>query len=308
MGSDGSAAVRQAERRLFEGLGVEPVERMVDLATIGTTVRVIEVGEGSPVLFVHGVMTAGASWASLAAELSDFRCLLLDRPGCGLSATTNPPPRTLDAQRRLADEMVADVFDGLGVASGGVISNSLGGWYALRSVAAHPDRVTGMVGMGFQGGSRIERVPLMMRFPSPSWLTPRRARVNRPMVRQMLKTAGMAGAIESGAFDERALDWMVALLGGTDTVGNEMRDAPRPANLRGPVAEVAHTPALLAQVTPPVHLFWGTDDIFGGEGPARELADALPSATVEMVPGAGHAPWFDAPDAAAAAVRAHLRA
>ncbi|RPI09398.1 MAG: alpha/beta fold hydrolase, partial [Actinobacteria bacterium] len=106
---------RAAEQRLWRSLGVTPIERKVALTRTGITVRLQECGEGEPVLFVHGASNAGTSWASLAALLGGFRCLLLDRPGCGLS---DPLPQSLDDATRLAafaDDLVVDVLDALGV-------------------------------------------------------------------------------------------------------------------------------------------------------------------------------------------------
>jgi hypothetical protein len=45
---------RDAERRLWQGLGVQPSERFLRLARNAVTVRVQELGEGPPVVFVHG--------------------------------------------------------------------------------------------------------------------------------------------------------------------------------------------------------------------------------------------------------------
>ena len=62
-------ALADAEQRYFATLGIDPAERYVDLKRVGATVRVLEVGEGPPVLFVHGAMTAGGCWADLASLL-----------------------------------------------------------------------------------------------------------------------------------------------------------------------------------------------------------------------------------------------
>ncbi|GJM37024.1 MAG: 2-hydroxy-6-ketonona-2,4-dienedioic acid hydrolase [Acidimicrobiales bacterium] len=296
----------EAEQQYFDSLGIEPFERFVDLANVGARVRVLEIGTGSPVVFVHGGMVAGASWAGLAASLPDHRCILLDRPGCGGSDMPAGAFATIEEKERVADELLADLLDGLDLPSASVVSTSLGGWYSFRSAAAHPDRIDRIVAMGFQVGASIQAAPLIMRVPAPRWIPRFRPPVGRRMARSMLRQSGMKSAIDSGKFNEMMLTWMVSLLRTTDTMPNEMTTAPRPIGLRGPNAATMHSPELLARVTAPTHLFWGDDDLFGGETVAREFAAALPDASVEMVPGAGHAPWIDAPVAAADAVRRHL--
>lgn len=70
---------------------MQPVEHRVDLARLGINVRVMEVGEGPPAVFIHGATVAGPSWADLAARLPGVRCLLVDRPGCGRSEPLREP-------------------------------------------------------------------------------------------------------------------------------------------------------------------------------------------------------------------------
>lgn len=85
----------EVERALWSRYGIAPTERRVRLRA-GNEVRVQEIGTAPPVVFVHGVSVAGTSWLALAAALKDdFRCLLIDRPGCGLSdPVPNGPLRT----------------------------------------------------------------------------------------------------------------------------------------------------------------------------------------------------------------------
>ena len=87
-------AYRAAEARLWGSVGVEPVERMIHLDRNDVDVRVQEVGTGPPVLFIHGANTSGASWVRVAAALQGYRCLVLDRPGTGLSPTLARPVTT----------------------------------------------------------------------------------------------------------------------------------------------------------------------------------------------------------------------
>jgi pimeloyl-ACP methyl ester carboxylesterase len=61
------------------------------------------VGEGLPVLFLHGVNTCGTIWAPLAGRLAGVACLLVDRPGCGLSDPLPTPITEVAAFVAFAD-------------------------------------------------------------------------------------------------------------------------------------------------------------------------------------------------------------
>ena len=121
---------RQAEQRLWESVGLDPVERQVSLHRLGTTVRVLEVGQGPDVLFVHGGSASGANWAPLVARLDGFHCLLLDRPGCGLSDPLDADLPDLGRFGEVAATLVADGLDGLDVPTAHVVATSLGGHFA----------------------------------------------------------------------------------------------------------------------------------------------------------------------------------
>jgi pimeloyl-ACP methyl ester carboxylesterase len=320
----GAAEVRAAEQRLYRAHGLEPNEHLLDLDRLGSTARLVEVaarstGEGvqtagaeDVVLFLHGFAGGGALWASLAAALPDLRCLLLDRPGGGLSelppgALTNP-----EVKERLATELVADVCDALELDACHVVSSSMGGWFALRSAAAHPDRVRSIVGLGYQSGGIVDRPNVGMRVQPPaSILAPLARRVPLPLTAGMVRTAMKLGGLGASLDDDEAsaamLAWVVALFRNTEALANDLATTPRAVNLRGLNPQALLSPADGARITAPVHLFWGTDDMLASEASARSLAALLPNATVEMVEGAGHAPWLDEPDRAVQAIRNQVR-
>lgn len=127
---------RQSEQRLWESVGVEPTERQVRLRT-GGIVRVQETGDGPPVLLVHAAANAGTSWMSLMAKLPEFRCIALDRPGCGLSdPIVGGPLPDIDAIESYADRMLTDVLDALELASAAVLATRM----AATSQYAPPPR------------------------------------------------------------------------------------------------------------------------------------------------------------------------
>jgi len=290
-----------AEQTLLTAEGVDSTSRRIELARSNTAVRVQEAGasDGPPIVFVPGVMTGGAVFARLVARLPEFRCIMLDRPGVALNPRLDPPPQTLADHERLGDDLLVDVLDGLGLQRSHVVSTSLGGWTTVRSMAAHPERFISHVGLAFQVGATIEKLPLSMRMPVIDWMIPNRVPATPRIVRAMMKSAGMRSAVDSGKFSEELASWLVAMFSSTDTFGNETRD-------NADLIKNPHSPELLASVNVPVHLFWGADDIFSSEKSARSFAEALPNATLQMVPNAGHAPWIDEPDLAAAAVRQHF--
>ena len=51
----------------------------------------------------------------------------------------------------------------------------------------------------------------------------------------------------------------------------------------------------LARITQPVLLVYGTADPTGGIDIWRRVVGGMPRAELEVVDGAGHQPWFDAP-------------
>ncbi|HET9007697.1 MAG TPA: hypothetical protein VFQ04_13350, partial [Actinomycetes bacterium] len=77
---------RRAERAFWRSYGLAPAERFVEVGSPPVRLRVQELGSGPPVLFVHGTGGPGAYFAPLLRELQGLRCLVLDRPGWGLSA------------------------------------------------------------------------------------------------------------------------------------------------------------------------------------------------------------------------------
>ena len=103
----GGAATPREERyrRVWEHDRLQPRERVLELDRPPLRLRVLEVGTGSPVLFLPGSGGAGPGWAPLLAELDGYRCLLLDPPNSGLSSR-------LEYARRTYGEMIAEVLRG----------------------------------------------------------------------------------------------------------------------------------------------------------------------------------------------------
>lgn len=291
---------RSAERALWDHWGLRPQERWVQLPSTGTRVRVLDVGHGPPVLFVHGAAVGASCWADLASRLPQHRCLMLDRPGCALSEPLPAPPG-VDGLPRLADRLLVEVLDGLDVHSADLVSNSLGGYFALRTAAAHPDRVGAVLHVGWTVGAPLDELPLVMRLAADRRLAPVAARLPspRPAVVAMLRATGLARAIDDGRMPAVGIDWNHALQNATDTRVHEYRIAGG-ASLRRQIEALRLPHDLLERITAPVRVLFGTEDPFGSVEAMQRTVDALPAGELEVWPDAGHAVWIDDLDRASA--------
>jgi pimeloyl-ACP methyl ester carboxylesterase len=294
---------RIAETTLWRSNGCEPSERFISLHTTGTRVRVQEVGEGEPVLFIHGGPNAGSTWAPLVANLDGFRCLLLDRPGTGLS---EPYPVTAGNLDEFGARIVGEVLDGLGIERAHMVASSFGGHLALRSAAARPERFRRMVQMAAPATCPGQIFPSFMKsLESPMARTmmrimPPSRRINLNIMRQI----GHGASLDAGRIPDVFFDWYLALGRYTDTMRNDARMIG--AEILPNLDALTLSPSLLGSVTTPTLFLWGADDGFGGEGNAREVAAMMPDADLVMMPEAGHLPWLDDPRFTAARTREFL--
>lgn len=297
---------RSAEQVLFDWVGIAPTDRSVALHRHGVTARVFDAGDGPAVLFLHGTTNSAASWATLMGRLDGFRCLGFDRPGCGLSEPLSRPPGIAGLPEH-GDTLVVDVLDALGIERAHLVSTSYGGYHALRTAAAHPDRVDRIVHLGWTLGAPTGRLPAIMRLAGIPGLARLMSAmpVNARAVRSMFRQIGLGGALEEGRIDQQVIDTYVALLRHTDTMRNEVAMAGG-ASITALVTAAELGDDLLGSIGAPMLFLWGDADPFGPPPVARAFAARIPTAQLELVSGAGHAVWLDDLEATAARTREFL--
>ena len=296
---------------MWESFGLEPTEQRVHLQNLNVTVRVQEIGEGPPVVLIHGASVAGASWINLVKGLDGFRCIVLDRPGCGLS---DPMPGAagkadIDAVKRAADHLISDLLDALELPIAHVLGTSFGGFFALRGAAAAPGRVSRLGLYSWSMGVPMDHTAVVMRVAGIPGIGQVMARmpITRGAAKMMLRQIGLRDAIDSGKFNDEMLDWFMAVLRYTPTMLNEIRASPKVIQpIKGLNQALLFTDEMLARVTSPVYCFWGEDDPNGGAETAKRFVARLPHCTLELVPAAGHAPWIDETELAISSTRAFL--
>jgi 2-hydroxy-6-oxonona-2,4-dienedioate hydrolase len=309
MTADREARYRTAEADLWSSLGVAPSERRVRLRRIGSEIRVQDLGAGRPVLFLPGGSTCGTSWVDLAIRLQGHRCLLVDRPGTGLSDPLRNPVRDLDGLAALGDVLVPDILDALELGSADIVATSFGGYFALRAALAAPTRVGRIAILGWTAGAPVGRLPPMMRLGTAPVLGGllARAPAGTRTVRSILRGIGLGRALDEGRISDEAIDAYAALLRHTPTLRNDLalgRLFLSP--VRGLDPRLALSPAERARIGTPMLFLWGEADPFGGPDVARAFVAPFVDARLDLVPDAGHALWMDDPDRAATPVSAFL--
>lgn len=284
----------EAESQLWNSLGVTPSERRVHLSRNDVEVRIQEIGTGPPVLFVHGGTTSGMSWAMLAAQLTGFHCILLDRPGTGASEQLSSR-LDVESLSELGDTLIVDAIDALELESAHLVATSLGGYLALRACAADPARVRRMVQFSWPVGAPNPRLPAFFRVSAVPGVAAVMGVVppTERSVRILFGLLGHGPSLADGRITAADFAAYLALLRDTDTMRNEMA-APRAImNWYGKLHPHLLADDLLASIATPTLFLWGENDPFGGEEVARRLVDLMPNADLEMLAGAGHAPWLD---------------
>lgn len=110
-----------------------------------------EMGQGTPLLFLHGSGTgvsAAANWWLNLPDISEqAHCIAIDSIGYGQTVVAEG---TVYGIRAWVDHAVR-TLDALGIDKTWLVGNSLGGWVAFQMALDYPDRILGIVSMGTGG-------------------------------------------------------------------------------------------------------------------------------------------------------------
>ena len=102
----------------------------------GADVNYVELGEGAPLLFVHGISGAWQNWLENLPRFSrSHRAIALDLPGFGASPM---PSWAIDMPAY--GRLLHDFCEKLGIESATIVGNSMGGFIAAEAATAMPGR------------------------------------------------------------------------------------------------------------------------------------------------------------------------
>jgi pimeloyl-ACP methyl ester carboxylesterase len=242
-----------------------------------------EGGDGPVLLLLNGWTASGLAWPTRWLQRLEytFHVVRIDNRGCGYSRTA-PAPFTM---AQLADD-AADVLDAVGARSATVLGASMGGMVAQELALRHPDMVRRLILVATRPPA-----PAHIASRSPTML----ATLKRPDSDESLETfqrkqwmnqcaPGFAER-EPARFDE-LIDQVTA------------RVTPR-AGVMNQLRAIAgwHGSWRLQAITAPTVVVHGDLDPLMPVGNGMRLAKLIPGARYVELPGVGHLPTLEAPEA-----------
>lgn len=256
-------------------------------ATVGDgELSFLMVGQGPPIVLLHGIPTGAAIWERVLVRLADagYQGFAPDLPGYGRTRLPRTADHSLAGSARLVAEWLAD----RGAEPAWIVGHDSGG--AVAQILATSHR------------SIVGRLTLTNSIADGWWPAPR-ARFAKAVSR----VGGYRAAARLGLVPNAVMRWQVhrafadvAAADGIDAVlwdGKCGDPAGRAAFERHLVAlshrDTAEAAVGLGELAVPCQLVWGVHDPFQPwHGPGRRLEGLLPSPWVATLDACGHfTPW-----------------
>ena len=261
--------------------------------------RVLELGAGEPVLFVHGGGGSAAQWAPLLARIRGRRLIAVDRPGCGL--TSGFDNRGVDLRAHAVD-FLAGVLDALAVEAVDIVANSMGATWSVWLALERPERVRSLALLGSPALIAGSGAPLPYRLLGVPVLNRVMYAMEPASDAHGRKTFTRIGHDPSSLPEE-----LTTLQGRTEALPTypthwlSLMENVFPGARQG----VQLTLEELARLNKPVRFVWGERDPFGPPSAGVAACRVMPDARLTTL-ATGHLPWVDAPDRCAALVQGLL--
>jgi pimeloyl-ACP methyl ester carboxylesterase len=271
-------------------LGIDWREHQRRVTVGDIPLNVIELGEGDPILFVHGLSGSWPNWLEQLPVLAEsHRVIAVDLPGFGHS----PMPHeriTISAYARALDGLM----EALGVSAATVVGHSMGGFISAELAIAFPQRVERLVlvsAVGIRTYHRrdVERVEPYLRLIAPiiavytGWTAAQSDWVaRRPGLRNLAL-----------GFVTRHPSRLPAAL-----AAEQLRGAGKPgfmealrANIDYPIKD------RLSEIACPTLIVWGDEDKVIPVSDASVFEELIPDSRKVIFEGTGHIAMLERPAA-----------
>ncbi|HWH28855.1 MAG TPA: alpha/beta hydrolase [Mycobacteriales bacterium] len=265
-------------------------------AADGTRLAYTEVGSGPPLLCVPGGPGRAAAYLEDLGGLAASRTLVrLDTRGTGMSEVPDDPA-TLRFDR-LADDVEAARAH-LGLQQLDVLAHSAGSLVAQVWAARHRENVRSLVLVtpvaSLQGGSRSDVAAIRSARSGEPWYADAAeaaaALADAPPAQQQALVRATRPFFY-GRWDERTREHAAS------ADRQSTRRAEEAFGAGADEVDVAGLREALGRVAAPVLVVGGERDGVTGVAAVHEVAASFNAAREAVLPGAGHFPWVDEPEA-----------
>jgi pimeloyl-ACP methyl ester carboxylesterase len=239
-----------------------------------------DVGDGPPVVFLHGSGPGVTGWANFGENLpalQGIRAIVVDQVGFGASGR----PEVYDRNYlQISADAVVGLLDALGLEKVGIVGNSMGADVATRLTLDHPTRVSALLLNG-PGGTGV---PILG--PSPSEGIARLMEFNMDPTRERIVAWLKTMVSDQRRLTEELIESRMAAATAPGAVKN-LQDAY--ATFFNP-AMTGDIPlwAEVHRIKVPVLLCWGRDDRVAPVEGALLPARRMPKCDLRIYSRCGH--------------------
>lgn len=251
----------------------------------GAAVSYVEIGEGEPIVFVHGI---SGSWQNWLENLPHFgrgrRAIALDLPGFGAS-----PMPSWEIDMPAYGRLLHDFCEKLGVEGATVVGNSMGGFIAVEAVTsspAHFERLVLVSAAGIINTWNPEERALATAWAwktfGPLFAQRGREIVNRPRAREAVfrPFVRYPNRLRSDLLFEQISSGLEKAEGFGDALHAVIRHDIRER---------------LGQIEMPTMLIWGQSDRVVPMAAALSYHRRIPHSRLEIFERTGHVPQLERP-------------
>jgi len=269
-----------------EWLKIDWREHLHRVQLPGAEVNYAEIGEGEPILFVHGLAGCWQNWLENLPHFGrTHRAIALDLPGFGES-----PMPSWQIDMPAYGRLIHDFCEKLGIdRAAALVGNSMGGFVSTEAVIERPSRFDKLVLVSAAGisfaeaeGRHLEAGLRLFEASLPFMAGPRRAWLHRPRGRQLafgrvfrypnrVRPELLREQIEPGLQSPGFGD-AIRAIGGYDT---------------------RHR---LTEIEIPTLVVWGLNDQVVPVEAALGYHRLIPESRVELFERTGHVPQMERPE------------
>lgn len=241
------------------------------------TIRYHDIGDGPPLVFVHGLLANSALWQRVIPMLAPhFRCIAPDLP---LGGHTIPMPPSADLSPPGIARLVADLLTALDLDDVTLVGNDSGGAICQLVITRHPARITRLILTNCDAFEQFFPTTLKPLSYGARTFGEAFAHSVAGIFRSRIAQRALMASVSYRKFDNAALDhYFQPLLASADVRRDTNRFLASISNRY--TLEAARA---FANFRHPVLLVWGTNDFYFSKRLAQRLQRAFPQATLTFV-------------------------